>query len=99
MAYHEKEKITRGDVSGVKVNEKEAGKMADLSKKAKLSQVYTNHCLRATAATVLGHKGSIGRESMLTRDLLHTDHIMGDEVYFPFWMNSLNAYDLFEGDW
>ena len=59
-----KKKITRGDVSGVKVNEKEAGKMADLSKKAKLSQVYTNHCLRATAATVLGHKGSIGRESM-----------------------------------
>ena len=37
--------------------------------------------------------------SQLTRDLLHTDHIMGDEVYFPFWMNSLNAYDLFEGDW
>ena len=38
------------------------GKMADLSKKAKLSRVYTNHCLRATAATILGHKGAIGRE-------------------------------------
>ena len=36
---------------------------------------------------------------MLTRDPLHTDHIMGDEVYFPFWMNALNVYDLFEGDW
>ena len=35
----------------------------------------------------------------LTRDPLHTDHIMGDEVYFPFWMNALNVYDLFEGDW
>ena len=22
--------------------------------------------------------------SQLTRDSLHTDHIMGDEVYFPF---------------
>ena len=32
-------------------------------------------------------------------DPLRTDHIMGDEVYFPFWMNALNAYDLFEGDW
>ena len=35
---------------------------ADLSTIAKLSRVYTNHCLRATAATVLGHKGAIGRE-------------------------------------
>ena len=37
--------------------------------------------------------------SQLIGDPLHTDHIMGDEVYFPFWMNVLNAYDLFEGDW
>ena len=29
---------------------------------------------------------------------LHTDHIMGDDVYFPFWMNALNGYDQFEGD-
>ena len=36
--------------------------------------------------------------SQLTRDPLHTDHIKGDEVYFPFWMNALNVYDLFEGD-
>ena len=36
--------------------------------------------------------------SQLTRDPLHTDHIMGDEVYFPFWMNALDVYDLFEGD-
>ena len=34
----------------------------------------------------------------LTRDPLHTDHIMGGEVYFPFWMNALNVYDLFEDD-
>ena len=34
----------------------------------------------------------------LTRDPFHTDHIKGDEVYFPFWMNALNVYDLFEGD-
>ena len=33
--------------------------------------------------------------SQLTRDPLHTDHIMRDEVYFPFWMNALNVYDLF----
>ena len=32
----------------------------------------------------------------LIRDLL--DHIMGDEVYFPFWLNALDVYDLFEGD-
>ena len=33
--------------------------------------------------------------SKLTRDPLHTDHIMGNEVYFLFRMNALNAYDLF----
>ena len=38
-------------------------------------------------------------QNMFHSDLLHTDHIMGDEVYFPFWMNALNAYHLFEGDW
>ena len=32
-----------------------------------------------------------------TRDTLYTDHIKGGEVYFPFWMNALNVYDLFEG--
>ena len=34
--------------------------------------------------------------SQLTRDPLHTDHIMGDEVYFPSWMNVLIVYDQFE---
>ena len=37
-------------------------KMSDLSKRAELSVVYTNHCLRATSATVLSHSGAEGRE-------------------------------------
>ena len=37
-------------------------KMAEISKQAKLSTIYTNHCLRATAATVLSDSGAEGRE-------------------------------------
>lgn len=31
--------------------------MNDISEEAKLSQIFTNHCLRATAASVLSHSG------------------------------------------
>ena len=37
-------------------------KMSDLSKRAELSVVYTNHCLRATSAPVPSHSGAEGRE-------------------------------------
>ena len=38
------------------------------------------------------------QETAFNQNMFHSDHIMGDEVYFPFWMNALNVYDLFEGD-
>ena len=39
-----------------------ANMMKTISKEAKLSQVYTNHCLRATTATVLANAGVSSRD-------------------------------------
>ena len=42
------------------------GHMKTLSEKAKLSQIYTNHCIHATVVTTLNDKGFEARDIMAT---------------------------------
>lgn len=59
-----------------------AGMMKKFSKTAKLSQMYTNHCIRATCITILNHCGFESRHKDSIRKQNNNKHMLDIQDLF-----------------